>query len=82
VIAGARDPMVQPANAYLLGANQLMPMIDVYANAGTFPDKHSLAERTWVLLTESPEAGWGIGGHANTAADIATAARDELAADR
>ena len=33
----------------------------------------SVPERTWVLLTESPEGGWGIGGHANTNADIATA---------
>ena len=40
----------------------------------------SLAQRTWVLLTESPEGGWGIGGHANTGADIADAARAELAA--
>src|SRR4029079_13808239 len=39
----------------------------------------SLRERTWVLLTESPEGGWGIGGHANTNADIAAAARSELA---
>jgi phenylpyruvate tautomerase PptA (4-oxalocrotonate tautomerase family) len=39
----------------------------------------TLAERTWVLLTESPEGGWGIGGHANTGADIAQAARAELA---
>ena len=38
-----------------------------------------LRERTWVLLTESPEGGWGIGGHANTNADIAAAARSELA---
>ena len=38
----------------------------------------SLAERTWVLITESPEGGWGIGGHANTGADIAQAARREL----
>ncbi len=38
----------------------------------------SLAERTWVLLTESPEGGWGIGGHANTNADIAQAARSAL----
>ena len=35
----------------------------------------SLAERTWVLLTESPEGGWGIAGHANTQADIAASAR-------
>ena len=34
----------------------------------------SYAERTWVLITESPEGGWGIAGHANTNADIAAAA--------
>jgi phenylpyruvate tautomerase PptA (4-oxalocrotonate tautomerase family) len=39
----------------------------------------TLPERTWVLLTESPEGGWGIGGHANTNADIAAAARAALA---
>ena len=38
-----------------------------------------LREHTWVLITESPEGGWGIGGHANTGADIADAARRELA---
>src|ERR1700722_12605317 len=37
------------------------------------------ADRTWVLITESPEGGWGINGHANTGADIVQAARDELA---
>jgi phenylpyruvate tautomerase PptA (4-oxalocrotonate tautomerase family) len=40
----------------------------------------TLGERTWVLLTESPEGGWGIAGHANTQADIAAAARAALAA--
>jgi phenylpyruvate tautomerase PptA (4-oxalocrotonate tautomerase family) len=40
----------------------------------------TLAERTWVLLTESPEGGWGIAGHANTQADIAAAARAALSA--
>ena len=39
----------------------------------------TLTERTWVLITESPEGGWGINGHANTAADIAALARSELA---
>src|SRR5207247_2033331 len=38
-------------------------------------------ERTWVLITESPEGGWGIAGHANTNADIAAAARAALDAD-
>ncbi len=40
----------------------------------------TLAERTWVLLTESPEGGWGIAGHANTQADIAAEARAALSA--
>lgn len=39
----------------------------------------TLAERTWVLIYESPEGGWGINGHANTGADIAQAARAQFA---
>ena len=38
----------------------------------------TVANRTWVLLTESPEGGWGIAGHANTEADIAASARAAL----
>jgi phenylpyruvate tautomerase PptA (4-oxalocrotonate tautomerase family) len=38
----------------------------------------TLSDRTWVLITESPEGGWGINGHANTGADIVAAARAEL----
>jgi phenylpyruvate tautomerase PptA (4-oxalocrotonate tautomerase family) len=38
----------------------------------------SLVECTWVLITESPEGGWGINGHASTGADIAAAARAEM----
>lgn len=40
----------------------------------------TLGQRTWVLLTEAPEGGWGIAGHANTQADIAAAARAALSA--
>jgi phenylpyruvate tautomerase PptA (4-oxalocrotonate tautomerase family) len=40
----------------------------------------SLTERTWVLLTESPDGGWGVAGHANTGADLGAAARAEIAA--
>jgi phenylpyruvate tautomerase PptA (4-oxalocrotonate tautomerase family) len=39
----------------------------------------TLIERTWVLITESPEGGWGIGGHAFLGSEIAQAARDEIA---
>lgn len=38
----------------------------------------TLASRTWVLITESPEGGWGIAGHANTGADIRDAALKAL----
>ena len=51
-------------------------LTDIIAAAAGDP---TLAERTWVLLTESPEGGWGINGHANTGSDIAEAARSELA---
>jgi phenylpyruvate tautomerase PptA (4-oxalocrotonate tautomerase family) len=50
-------------------------LTDIVAAAGGDP---TLVERTWVLLLESPEGGWGIGGHANTNADIAAAARKAL----
>ena len=39
-----------------------------------------LEARTWVLISESPEGGWGIAGHANTGADIVAAARKALGA--
>jgi phenylpyruvate tautomerase PptA (4-oxalocrotonate tautomerase family) len=38
-----------------------------------------LAERTWVLLTEAPDGGWGLGGHANTNDDLVRTARARLA---
>lgn len=39
----------------------------------------SLHDRTWVLLTEAPEGGWGLHGHAHTNAELVQAARDEIA---
>ena len=39
----------------------------------------TLADRTWVLLTEAPDGGWGLGGHANTNADLVAAARAQIA---
>ena len=39
----------------------------------------SLAERTWVLLTEAVEGGWGLAGHANTNAELVDAARAQIA---
>ena len=39
----------------------------------------SLAGRTWVLLTEAVEGGWGLAGHANTNAELVAAARAQIA---
>jgi phenylpyruvate tautomerase PptA (4-oxalocrotonate tautomerase family) len=51
-------------------------LTDIVAAAAGDP---TLTERTWVLITESPEGGWGLQGHANTGADIVAAARRALA---
>jgi phenylpyruvate tautomerase PptA (4-oxalocrotonate tautomerase family) len=37
------------------------------------------AKRTWVLLTEAPDGGWGLWGHAHTNAELVAAARAQLA---
>ena len=50
-------------------------LTEIVAAAAGDPD---LTKRTWVLISESPEGGWGIAGHANTSADIVAAARREL----
>ena len=51
-------------------------LTEIVASAAGDP---GLVDRTWVLITESPEGGWGIAGHANTQADIAAQARAALA---
>jgi phenylpyruvate tautomerase PptA (4-oxalocrotonate tautomerase family) len=50
-------------------------LTDLVAAAAGDP---TLVDRTWVLISESPEGGWGIDGHANTSEDIVAAARREL----
>jgi|SRR6266540_3090416 len=39
----------------------------------------TLVERTWVLLTEAVQGGWGLWGHANTNDELIAAARAEMA---
>jgi phenylpyruvate tautomerase PptA (4-oxalocrotonate tautomerase family) len=39
----------------------------------------TIADRTWVLLTEAPEGGWGLWGHAHTNAELIGAARAQIA---
>jgi len=49
---------------------------DLVATAAGDP---SLKDRTWVLLTEAVEGGWGLAGHANTNAELVAAARAQIA---
>src|ERR1700677_4173541 len=51
-------------------------LTDIVAAAAADP---SLAERTWVLLTEAPDGGWGLSGHANTNEELVALARAQLA---
>jgi len=66
-------------NAGALDRNKQLAAVrrltDVVAEAAGDP---SLVERTWVLLTEAPEGGWGIAGHANTNAELVGLARAQL----
>ena len=39
----------------------------------------SFADRTWVLLTEAYDGGWGLAGHANTNEELVAAARAQIA---
>ena len=39
----------------------------------------TLSQRTWVLLTEAVDGGWGLWGHAHTNAELVQAARDQIA---
>ncbi len=49
---------------------------DLVATAAGDP---SLSERTWVLLTEAVEGGWGLEGHANKNEELVAAARAQIA---
>jgi len=51
-------------------------LTDVIASAAGDP---SLKERTWVLLTQAPDGGWGLAGHANTNDELVALARAEIA---
>src|SRR5712692_8498797 len=52
-------------------------LTEIAADAAGDPE---LPSRTWVLLTEAPDGGWGLVGHANTNEELVLAARAEIAA--
>jgi phenylpyruvate tautomerase PptA (4-oxalocrotonate tautomerase family) len=60
-------------------AKQLAVVSRFSAIVGEAAGDPSLAERTWVLLTEAIEGGWGLAGHANTNEELVAAARAQIA---
>jgi phenylpyruvate tautomerase PptA (4-oxalocrotonate tautomerase family) len=66
--AGALDRDKQ-----LAVVSQFTDLISAAANDPTLP------ARTWVLLTEAVQGGWGLEGHANTNDELVAAARAQIA---
>ena len=60
-------------------AKQLAVTAELTALVAEAAGDPSLAERTWVLLTEAVEGGWGLHGVAHTNEEIVAAARAEIA---
>jgi phenylpyruvate tautomerase PptA (4-oxalocrotonate tautomerase family) len=50
-------------------------LTEVVAEAAGEP---GIADRTWVLLTETYDGGWGIAGHAHTNDELVALARAQL----
>jgi phenylpyruvate tautomerase PptA (4-oxalocrotonate tautomerase family) len=51
-------------------------LTQIIAQAASDP---TLVDRTWVLLTEAHDGGWGLKGHANSNEELVAAARAEIA---
>jgi phenylpyruvate tautomerase PptA (4-oxalocrotonate tautomerase family) len=67
-------------NAGALDRDKQLAVVSQFTNlVATAAGDPSLLERTWVLLTEAVEGGWGLGGHANTNGELVAAARAQIA---
>jgi phenylpyruvate tautomerase PptA (4-oxalocrotonate tautomerase family) len=67
-------------NAGALDREKQLAVVSQFTDlVATAAEDASLSERTWVLLTEAVEGGWGLGGHANTNEELVTAARAQIA---
>ena len=57
---------------------QLAAVAELTRVASEAANDPSSPDRTWVLLTEAPDGGWGIGGNAYLNEELIAAARTEL----
>ena len=67
-------------NAGALDREQQRALVsELTALVATAAGDPSLAERTWVMLTEAVQGGWGLWGHAHTNEELVGAARAQIA---
>jgi len=57
---------------------QLAVVAELTRTAGAAAGDAAVKQRIWVLLTEAPEGGWGLGGRAHTNAELVAVAREQL----
>ena len=57
---------------------QLAVVAELTRIVGAAAGDPAVKERIWVLLTEAPDGGWGLAGHAHTNAELVAAARAQL----
>src|ERR1700722_9626894 len=67
-------------NAGALDRDKQLAVVSQFTDlVATAAEDASLSERTWVLLTEAVEGGWGLRAHPNTNAELVAAARAQIA---
>jgi phenylpyruvate tautomerase PptA (4-oxalocrotonate tautomerase family) len=66
-------------NAGALDREKQLAVVDQFSQlVATAAGDDKLRERTWVLLTEAVDGGWGLWGHAHTNSELVQAARNEI----
>jgi phenylpyruvate tautomerase PptA (4-oxalocrotonate tautomerase family) len=66
-------------NAGALDRDKQLAVVRQFTDIAAAAGDASLSGRTWVLLTEAVDGGWGLAGHANTNAELIDAARAQIA---
>src|SRR5580692_9051948 len=66
-------------NAGALDRDKQLAVVEQFSRlVAEAAEDDTIKERTWVLLTEAVDGGWGLWGHAHTNSELVQAARDEI----
>jgi phenylpyruvate tautomerase PptA (4-oxalocrotonate tautomerase family) len=67
-------------NAGALNRDQQLAVVERFTQlVSDAAGDQSVTSRTWVLITEAVQGGWGLAGHANTNDELVAAARAQIA---